>query len=235
MVDEGRASVTSGVAEAFSRFFRRAPRQARSRALVQAMLSALEEQLSDDADSRGWTIEAVLDRAGVGIGSFYEYFSTKESVLGALVGAVTERNFRELLAISEVEPEDSLETAISRMATEVARAYLGRPAFTRAVVATIARLGLMRPVAVARDRFATELAKRAHRFFPSSTEEELAETMRMIADAIMGMISGELDRTAQPDVAAFATRINDLGRLLLRSRHQPVSVAPQQSVGEVPE
>ncbi|MBL9021074.1 MAG: TetR/AcrR family transcriptional regulator [Myxococcales bacterium] len=217
---DGREPTSAGVGDAFLRFFRRPPKQTRSRALVEAMLAALEEQLATPDRAESWTLETLVDRAGVGVGSFYEYFSNKESLLGALVGAVTDKNFRELLAASELEADDTLETAVARVTSAIARTYLGRPTLTRVVMASIGRLGLMSPVVVARDRFARELAKRAQRFFPDASEDALAETMRMVADATMGIVSGELERTAEPDVAMWSSRIAEMGCLLLRSRHE---------------
>ncbi len=203
----------------FLRFFRRPPRQSRSRALVDAILTALEDRLGSEPDADGWTIEGVLERAGVGVGSFYEYFATKDSMLGALVGALTERNFVTLLAVVDASLDRSLEETLRIVGDEVAKTYLGRPRTTRTVIAAIGRLGLMHPVQTARDRFAGELASRAQRFLPDCDEEDLAETFRVHADATMGVIAAELLRNSNPDVHLWGERIATSCLVMLRARH----------------
>lgn len=218
--DDKRGGETdrAGVGALFARFFRRAPRQARSRAAVGAMMTALEEQLGKAEHAEGWTLEALVDRAGVGIGSFYEYFSSKDSALGALVGEVTERNFRELLAVLDAALCDSLEDTARPLAEAVARTYLGSPRSTRLVVMAIARLGLDAPVVMARDRFAAELAVRLRHFYPDASEADLVETMRIHNDAVMGLVTGELVRSERPDVHLSARRILELCLALLQAR-----------------
>jgi len=209
----------SGTTHVFSRFFRRAPKQSRSRALVDAMLAALEEQLAKTDDPESWTLEALVERAGVGIGSFYEYFSGRDSVLGALVGSITERNFRQLLQVVDRSRCNSLEETTRPLAFAVARAYFDRPRTTRLVISAIGRLGLFHEIVAARDRFSDELALRALPFFPDAPREALAETMRLINDATIGIVSGELSRNDSPDVAIWGERFCELACTLLRSRH----------------
>jgi AcrR family transcriptional regulator len=73
---------------------RKAPRQARSRATIEAILDAAARILGE----RGWaatTTNAVAETAGVSIGSLYQYFPNKL----ALVEAVRRRHFDEVLAV----------------------------------------------------------------------------------------------------------------------------------------
>jgi len=208
-----------GTREIFSRFLRRTPKQSRSRALVDALATALEEQLARTDDPDGWTLEAIVDRAGVGVGSFYEYFAGKDSLLGVLVGQITERNFHTLLAALDGREHDSLEATVRHMAEQVATTYLAHPTTTRAAVLTIARLGLMGTVVHERDRFAGELAIRARRFLPHADDAALNESMRLGCDAVMGVVVTELIRTKQPDVARCARALESVGIAVLRARH----------------
>ena len=73
---------------------RKRPRQARSRATTAAILEAAAHILGE----RGWpgtTTNAVAERAGVSIGSLYQYFPNKL----ALVEAVRQRHFADVLAV----------------------------------------------------------------------------------------------------------------------------------------
>ncbi len=72
---------------------RQIPKQDRSRAAVAAIQEAtllvlLESGFED------WTTNAIADRAGVGIGSLYRYFTNKESIVASL----TRNGAAELLA-----------------------------------------------------------------------------------------------------------------------------------------
>jgi AcrR family transcriptional regulator len=73
---------------------RKQPQQARSHATTEAILDATAHILGE----RGWavcTTNAVAERAGVSIGSLYQYFPNKL----ALVEAVRRRHFDEVLAV----------------------------------------------------------------------------------------------------------------------------------------
>ncbi len=72
---------------------RRAPRQARSQHKVGLMLEAAI-QLLETGDIAALTTNAVAAKAGVSIGTLYQYFSDKQALLDALVG-------RELGAMSD--------------------------------------------------------------------------------------------------------------------------------------
>lgn len=69
-----------------SRGLRRVPRQARSRARVDAVIRALLDLVSSDSiDPSHLTTSDVADRAGIPIGSLYEYFEDLGSIVDAAV------------------------------------------------------------------------------------------------------------------------------------------------------
>jgi AcrR family transcriptional regulator len=158
----------------FLRFFRRAPKQARSRALVGAVISAFEEQLANNESLGPLRLEQLIERAGVGIGSFYEYFSNKDSLVGVLIGQVTERNFQALLAPLDHEFA-SVEAFANEFALHVARTFLEKPYTTRMAIDGIGRFGLLRTIVLERDRFVGHLTPRVQPFFPTVPAEELHE------------------------------------------------------------
>lgn len=74
---------------------RRVPKQARSRDLVDRILTAAGELFA----GRGYpdtTTNLIADRAGVSIGSLYQFFADKEEILGALQDKWTARLGAEL-------------------------------------------------------------------------------------------------------------------------------------------
>lgn len=69
---------------------RKLPRQSRSKATVQAILDACAEHLSQRGYF-GLTTHGIASRAGVSVGTLYQYFPNREAVGGALVVRSMER------------------------------------------------------------------------------------------------------------------------------------------------
>lgn len=203
----------------FERFFRRLPKQSRSRALVDALIGALEAQLPRVEHADGWNLEVLLDHAGVGIGSFYEYFSNKESLLGAFVGHLNARNFETLLVHLDERHYDTLEQTVEHVATAIVAIYLRSPKTTRFVIETVGRLNLLRPIHSERDRFALELVKRARPFLPDAADGELVRTMQLVADGAMGVLIADLMRKTEPDAARSVQELTRMSLAIIRSRH----------------
>jgi AcrR family transcriptional regulator len=84
---------------------RKAPRQARSRATVDAILDAGAQVLG----RRGWakfTTNEVAETAGVSIGSLYQYFPNK----AVLVETITRRHFDDVLRVLQAIAADAKPT-----------------------------------------------------------------------------------------------------------------------------
>lgn len=196
------------------RFLRREPTQARSRVLVDSILVAFDQVLRTIGDERQATIDRIIDRAGVSLGSFYEWFNDKDSLAGALVERATRDNFVQLLAAYDAYAPRDLRDAITFFAERVADTYLAHPARTRLWLAGIGRLNLIRHVTAERDRFAGELAKRAAPL-ASRSEPELARAMVPACDAVMGIAVGELYRESPRPRADVIASMVEVGMAML--------------------
>jgi AcrR family transcriptional regulator len=82
---------------------RKKPRQARSRATVETILQAGARILSDEGWA-GFTTNRVADLAGVSIGSLYQYFPDKLS----LVDAIRRRHLDDCLAVMRQSKAEGL-------------------------------------------------------------------------------------------------------------------------------
>jgi len=103
---------------------RKAPRQARAEATIAAIVEAAAQIVERDGDEAA-TTKAIAERAGVSIGTLYQYFADRDAVLAAVI-----RRDRQL------------------MGAEIARRIAeGNPANAEALVRDIiaALLGVMRP------------------------------------------------------------------------------------------
>lgn len=81
---------------------RKRPRQERSRALVEAILDAAARLLVRDG-YEGTTTNRIAEIAGVSVGSLYQYFPNKESIVRALL----ERHVEEALSLRPARLDDS--------------------------------------------------------------------------------------------------------------------------------
>ncbi|NUO50391.1 MAG: TetR/AcrR family transcriptional regulator [Polyangiaceae bacterium] len=204
----------------FSRFFRREPKQSRSRAAVDAVIQATEDLVARGKAIEDLSIELLSERAGVAMGSFYEYFSGKDSVVGVLIGRVTRANFDHLSAALAAAHHETLEALIRDFSRTVVDAYLAHPKRTRMLIDGIARLGLLGVVSEERDRFALEMAKHAMRFLPDEEPARVEATMRLAADTAMGILGFAAHRGGDIDHAKMADELAEIGLHLIR-RHHP--------------
>ncbi len=97
---------------------RKRPRQDRSRATVDAILDATAHVLVADGYDRTST-NRVAERAGVSVGSLYQYFPNKEALVGELVDRyskhITELVVAQLDALAEEPPERVARELVSAM------------------------------------------------------------------------------------------------------------------------
>lgn len=70
---------------------RKQPRQARSRALVEAVLDATERVLAQEGSLRASTTR-IAEVAGVSVGSLYQYFPSRQALLAAVIERRVERD-----------------------------------------------------------------------------------------------------------------------------------------------
>lgn len=110
---------------------RKRPRQRRSEATVDAILEAAARILeSDGLDAL--TTNAVADRAGVSVGSLYQYFPGKTALLAELIrrerGALVRR-----IAATAAKPASNLEADVAAFIDAAVAHQLTRPALARAL------------------------------------------------------------------------------------------------------
>ena len=107
---------------------RKLPRQARSVVTVNAIFEGTTQVLLADGSARLSTTR-VAERAGVSVGTLYQYFPNKQ----ALLFAVLERHLAMLAGALEVACGEHRGAAVEAMAEAVVRAYLHAKARQRGV------------------------------------------------------------------------------------------------------
>lgn len=94
---------------------RKKPAQARSATTVEAIVEAAAQILSADGEE-AVTTGAVAARAGVSIGSLYQYFPNRDAVLAALIHRERQAIAAEIMREIETAAPDTLEIAARRIA-----------------------------------------------------------------------------------------------------------------------
>ena len=98
---------------------RKSPVQERSMASVDAILEATIQVLLD-VGTEGWTTNRVAMKAGVSIGTLYQYFPNKSSLLQA----VLKQHLDEVTKVVEQVCRESMGNNLLQMTTALVRAFL---------------------------------------------------------------------------------------------------------------
>lgn len=122
---------------------RKDPRQERSRSTVDAILEAagqLIERQEEAKQSRVSTTH-IAERAGVSVGSLYQYFPNREALVAALLRRFVQKRFAEIRRVlDEVEPLP-LDAALHRLAGRLIELELAHARVTKALMKWFVRVG----------------------------------------------------------------------------------------------
>lgn len=124
----------SRISALYDAYLRKAPRQSRSRSVVEAILGAAVEKLSRTGDEADITLQDVATRAGVGTGSLYDYFRDRRSLLAALAAKVAEDNLRKVEEVLASAQDLPLEEAVGRLVDFCFETYLSNRRIPRALM-----------------------------------------------------------------------------------------------------
>lgn len=121
---------------------RKLPRQQRARATCEAILEAAAHIIGREGLA-GFNTNAVAARAGVSIGSLYQYFPNKDSLMAALIERQQESQLATLhAAAASIGSDSSLEAAIRALVRAAMKHHRDDDLFASAVDHEEARLPL---------------------------------------------------------------------------------------------
>ena len=109
---------------------RKRPSQARSQVTVEAILDAAAQVFEARGYAAG-TTNRIAQRAGVSIGSLYEYFPNKDAIVVALAERDLERERQEILELLEGSKRDGLTGLLRRFVETVVAFHARSPALHR--------------------------------------------------------------------------------------------------------
>ncbi len=123
---------------------RKLPRQDRSRALVDAIVEAAARILVQQGRD-ALTTNAVALRAGVSIGSLYQYFPNREAILAAVARDHLDAVHQHVAAI-DLRDADCLADAVARIISGLFAAHMINPSLHLALAREISAGSLSAPV-----------------------------------------------------------------------------------------
>jgi AcrR family transcriptional regulator len=177
---------------------RRVPNQERARALVAAILEASAHVLEVHG-YEGASTARIAEKAGVSVGSLYQYFGSKEALFDALTAELIERL---MLAVAPVAatPGGTIEERVERVLDAGFRVIAPEPTVLRQLAAATdtafeARLTVLRLHAI--DLVATLLSESATALHP----DEVGIRARVVVNASEGIV---LNLTRADDSARIA-------------------------------
>jgi AcrR family transcriptional regulator len=144
---------------------RRVPRQGRSKQTVASVFEAML-QLVERSDDDDPSVHEIAERAGVSVGSIYQYFPNKGALVRSLVGFYVERRItlleREIEAAAKA---DDAKGAASRLVGSFLEFQTKRSRVERAIVRSFLRSGALEPVLEHDERLVTAIERflAAHR------------------------------------------------------------------------
>ena len=177
--------------------------QSRSRATVAAIGEAAARILAE----RGLpavTTNAVAERAGISVGSLYQYYPNREAILVDLLRSKLTTLLAEVRAAAD---DPSFDAAVRAMLAALSRAYLERPALAAALAYVETIIGGDDEIAVLRRGLGRAVARflAAHGVaHPDVAARDVAALTRGMAMA--AGLAGETDRDALLDRMERAVR-----------------------------
>lgn len=119
---------------------RRMPSQDRAQQTLEAILEATAQILVQDGYARAST-NRIAKRAGVSVGSLYQYFSNKDAIVDALGERVAERQLAALSSALEAHAGEPLESGIRGLVRAVLASQRVDAELSRALITQCPRDG----------------------------------------------------------------------------------------------
>jgi AcrR family transcriptional regulator len=119
---------------------RKAPGQARSQETVGIILEASARILESDGP-RGFNTNAIAAKAGVSVGSLYQYFPNKDAIVLALIGVYEEGLHNAVLEAVQAGRGQELKRRLRLLVRALVTVHYRRPRLHRVLEAAEERLG----------------------------------------------------------------------------------------------
>jgi AcrR family transcriptional regulator len=192
---------------------RKLPRQERSRATVETILEATIRILLARG-YQGTTTIAVAERAGVSVGSLYQYFPNKDSLIVALVQRHTAEVTRCIDKALETAEQANLESSMRAIVRLAIAAHRIHPALHKILVEQVPRIGQIK----ATMNTSRTMTRRLRKWLDEREQFEVLDpertafvietvvealTHRVIVDKVLDISEGDIEDEATRLLTAY--------------------------------
>lgn len=180
---------------------------------VAAILDAAE-QLLEAAGFEGMTTNAVAERAGVSVGSLYQYFPNKDAIVIAIADRFADRVLGMLERHMEAAADLPLEAACRSFVRALVAVHAAQPRLHSALIATVPRIAGVDPLAGYQERIVERLRNYLQTRADEIRVDDLDTTVFVLVHAVQGATHAAVlyDPTALSDGRLAAS----LDHLVLR-------------------
>lgn len=181
----------------YDMFLRKQPRQSRSRSVVEAILGATGERLEQVDQEESVTVQGVAERAGVGIGSLYDYFRDREGLLASFAAKVTEDNLRDFEVLLERTKAMGLNESVALIVDHAFTIYADNPKLPRSIMRIAHAVGFVPTIIESQMKFAGALGA-ALRERSDITVADADAAAYVLTNSIMGVMLAQIWQTTTP-------------------------------------
>ncbi|MGE4133000.1 MAG: TetR/AcrR family transcriptional regulator [Bdellovibrionales bacterium] len=201
---------------------RKKPKQTRSKALVDSIYQATVRILPRIGVD-GLTTKKVAETAGVSIGSLYQYFPNKDSILEAVMDMAISTTTASVNKAVDQLGTMTMEQSVSLMVDHVLGVFLDDKLRMREVFKRAPELQRVPILYYTRQKVVERLAAHAERKMPGLPSEDYKTMAFISANAAMGVVQTMLfdeTQTYSKDELAAELKIMIVAYLLAKSRPQ---------------
>ena len=119
---------------------RKRPRQERARLTFDSIVEAADQLITSGAES---TTNHIAERAGVSIGTLYQYFPDRDSILATMIERDIRAMSQRLIAKLAQPAENTLQALSDAMVDALIDEYRSRPTYYARVIPDVSRLERM--------------------------------------------------------------------------------------------
>jgi AcrR family transcriptional regulator len=202
---------------------RKQPKQARSKATVAAILEAATQLLVERGLS-GLTTDRIAERAGVSVGSLYQYFPNKDAIMVALIQSQHQRQVDALTGALDGIKSMTIEAGVRRIVHAAMRHHHDNALFASLIDREEVRLPtrdvvdlILEEVGTGLMDYLEDLKKRVPGLCPSTALRTIPPMLRAVIDAWANLSPPDLARAEEEGVQVVvgyllgdATRVESL-------------------------
>jgi AcrR family transcriptional regulator len=166
---------------------RKLPKQNRSKAIVEAIYEATVRILPKIGNA-GITTKKIADLAGISIGSLYQYFPNKESILTSVMDSVMNAELKKFeTKVQEIDGR-SMDDATSAMVDFALELFLTEKLKVREIFLKAPELGQLPQLFRMRQKVVERVAEEMKKHYPHQDQAEYIRVSFVAVNSVMGVI-----------------------------------------------